>query len=158
MPTHPAPATARAAARAHRARARVRTARAAGLPHRTRTALAGPGRREGGQSAVEYVGWITVLLFVALAAIQLGIVAYAVQQAGTASRAAARVASQGGDGGAAGRSAVSGWLADDADISAVADGERARGSASIRIPSLLPVLDFGTAHRTTTMPVTTSAD
>ncbi|MEE1756286.1 TadE family protein [Streptomyces sp. SP18CS02] len=118
----------------------------------------GVRRRDDGQSAVEFVGWITLLLFVALAAIQLGLVAYAVQQAGTASRAAARVASQGGDGQSAGLNAMSGWLADGAQVDPQVGGDAVSATARVPIPALLPAFDFGTAERTTTMPVTTPAD
>ena len=88
---------------------------------RTRTerrAPAGPARghgRDRGQVALEYLGFLPILLLVALAAVQLGLVAYAVQQAGTAARAAARVrlAGPSADGGrGAGRAAMSDWLAD----------------------------------------------
>ncbi|GAA4903001.1 TadE/TadG family type IV pilus assembly protein [Streptomyces coeruleoprunus] len=109
-----------------------------------------------GQAAVEFAGWVGVLLVAALAAVQLGIVAYAVQQAGTASRAAARVASQGGDGASAGRAAMSGWLASGAAVSAPAGEEEVTATVTVRIPSVLPLLGFDPVTRTTTMPVTTS--
>ncbi|WP_432124721.1 TadE family protein [Streptomyces sp. C10-9-1] len=117
-------------------------------PERRRTR-----RDERGQAALEYVGVITVLLFTALAAIQLGLVAYAAQQAGTASRAAARAAAyEGVDIGpeAAGRRALSGWL--DGEFAASYGEEEVSVTARVRVPALLPLLDFGTAQRTTTMP------
>ncbi len=43
--------------------------------------------RDRGQVAIEYLGFIPILLLVALAAVQLGLVAYTAQQAGTAARA-----------------------------------------------------------------------
>jgi Flp pilus assembly protein TadG len=43
--------------------------------------------------AIEYIGLLPVLILIGLCAIQLGLAVYAVQQAGTAARAAARVAS-----------------------------------------------------------------
>ncbi|MFD3355093.1 TadE/TadG family type IV pilus assembly protein [Streptomyces fradiae] len=113
-------------------------------------------RPDRGQAAIEFVGWIGFLLIAALAAIQLGIVAYAAQQAGTASRAAARVASQGGDGASAGRAAMSGWLADGASVSAPAGSEDVTATVTVRIPTVLPLLGFDPVTRTTTMPVTTS--
>ncbi|MEU9979695.1 TadE/TadG family type IV pilus assembly protein [Streptomyces sp. NPDC050856] len=116
------------------------------------------GRDQSGQSAVEFVGWVALLLFVALAAIQLGIVAYAAQQAGTAARAGARVASRGGDGEAAAYAAMSGWLAGQADVEAEAGGESAFARVSVDIPTVLPALDIGTAERTATMPVTDPPD
>ncbi|MER7109624.1 TadE family protein [Streptomyces sp. NPDC000229] len=115
-------------------------------------------RGEAGQSAVEFVGWVTVLLIAALAAVQLGFVAYAVQQAGTASRAAARVASQGGDGSSAGYGAMSSWLADGASIEAPpGGGDQVTATATVPIPSVLPLFTFPSAQRSTTMPVTTPA-
>ncbi|MEJ8637118.1 TadE/TadG family type IV pilus assembly protein [Streptomyces sp. MS2.AVA.5] len=111
-------------------------------------------RDDRGQAALEYAGVITLLLFVALAAIQLGIVAYTAQQAGTAARAAARVASHGEGGGeAAGYAAMSDWLADGAQVSAPAGGGEVTATVTIQVPALLPVFDFGSAQRTVTMPV-----
>ncbi|MFF8830362.1 TadE family protein [Streptomyces sp. NPDC015131] len=112
---------------------------------------------EAGQSAVEFVGWVTVLLIAALAAVQLGFVAYAVQQAGTASRAAARVASRDpeADAGAAGRAATSDWLATRVAVSPGADAVTA--DATVPIPSVIPLFRFPDARRSTTMPVTTPA-
>lgn len=125
------------------------------------TAYARRGRRPGdvGQSAVEFVGWVTVLLIAALAAVQLGFVAYAVQQAGTASRAAARVASQGGDGSSAGYGAMSSWLADGASVNAppAGAGDQVTATATVPIPSVIPLFTFPSAQRSTTMPVTTPA-
>ncbi|MFE0771905.1 TadE/TadG family type IV pilus assembly protein, partial [Streptomyces sp. NPDC058861] len=46
--------------------------------------------RDRGQAAVEYLGFLPILLLVGLAGLQLGIAAYAAQQAGTAARAAGR--------------------------------------------------------------------
>ncbi|KUH39280.1 MULTISPECIES: TadE/TadG family type IV pilus assembly protein [Streptomyces] len=105
---------------------------------------------------MEFAGWVGILMLAALAAVQLGIVAYAVQQAGMASRAAARVASQGGDGASAGQAAMSGWLADGASVSAPSDGEAVTASVTVSIPAVLPLLSFDPVTRTTTMPVTSS--
>ncbi|MCQ0023926.1 pilus assembly protein [Streptomyces somaliensis DSM 40738] len=113
-------------------------------------------RPDRGQAAIEFAGWIAVLLTAALAAVQLGIVAYAAQQAGTAARAAARVASQGGDGEAAGRGAMSGWLAGGAAVSAPAGAEDVTATVTVRVPTVLPLLGFDPVTRTATMPVTTS--
>ncbi|QGV78823.1 TadE family protein [Streptomyces ficellus] len=127
---------------------------------RRRRSVAGKGRRPGdaGQSAVEFVGWVTVLLIAALAAVQLGFVAYAVQQAGTASRAAARVASQDptADAGAAGAAATSDWLGTGVTVSG-AGGEQVTATATVPIPSVIPLFGFPDARRSTTMPVTTPA-
>lgn len=110
-------------------------------------------RDDRGQAALEYVGVITLLLFVALAAIQLGIAAYAVQQAGTAARAAARTASYPDrDYAAAGRASLSDWLADGATFSPPSGGDAVTVTATVPIPRVLPVFDFGSASRSVTMP------
>ncbi len=49
----------------------------------------GRDRDDRGQVALEYIGFIAILLLVGLAAIQLGVAAYAANQAGTGARAAA---------------------------------------------------------------------
>ena len=116
-------------------------------PRPERTGREAPPETDRGQAALEYAGVITLLLFVALAAIQLGIVAYTAQQAGTAARAAARVASHGEGGGeAAGYAAMSDWLADGAQVSAPAGGGEVTATVTIQVPALLPVFDFGSAR------------
>ncbi len=115
-------------------------------------------RDDRGQAALEFAGVITLLIFVALAAIQLGLVAYTAQQAGTAARAAARVASQGEGGGqAAGHAAMSDWLADGATVAEEAGGSEVTVTVTVQVPALLPVFDFGSATRSVTMPVDASA-
>ncbi|MDX3851676.1 TadE/TadG family type IV pilus assembly protein [Streptomyces sp. AK02-01A] len=112
--------------------------------------------RDRGQAAVELVGWIPLLLLVALAAVQLGLAIFAVQQAGTASRAAARVASQSDymdvDYETAGRAAMSDWLAQDAEFTAPTAGDAVTVTARVQIPSLLPGVTLGDAERSATMP------
>lgn len=108
-----------------------------------------------GQAALEYVGVITLLLVAALAAIQLGIAAYTVQQAGTAARAAARTASYrnattGAD--AAGRAALSDWLSGGASFGVAESTDEVTVTATVPVPSILPVFDFGSAVRSVTMP------
>ncbi|GHH77387.1 septum formation initiator [Streptomyces sulfonofaciens] len=113
-------------------------------------------RRSGdrGQVAIEYVGLLPILLLVGLAAIQLGLAVYAVQQAGTAARAAARVASQAhpaADPQTAGRAAVSDWLT--ASISRSGGGfDSVEYTARVDVPSIIPGVGFGTAQRSVTMP------
>lgn len=114
--------------------------------------------REQGQAALEYVGVITLLLFIALAAIQLGIAAYAVQQAGTASRAAARAASYNiatSTYEQAGRAAMSDWLAgpDQSSFQKTEAGDEITVTAKVTIPALLPVFEFPRAERSATMPL-----
>ncbi|MCK8679916.1 MULTISPECIES: TadE/TadG family type IV pilus assembly protein [Streptomyces] len=117
------------------------------------TAKQRPGR-DSGQAALEFAGWIAVLLIAALAAVQLGIAAYAMQQAGTAARAAARVASQGGDGQAAGQAAVSGWLDPQVSAPGGPGADQVTATATVPIPAVLPLFTLPSAVRTTTMPVT----
>ncbi|MFI6346295.1 TadE/TadG family type IV pilus assembly protein [Streptomyces sp. NPDC050560] len=111
-------------------------------------------RDDRGQVAIEYVGLLPVLLLVAVAAVQLGLAIFAVQQAGTAARAAARVAAQPDadtDPQTAGRAAVSGWL--DAHVSGGGGGgDSVTVTVRVDIPSLVPGVGFGSAERTVTMP------
>lgn len=115
------------------------------------------GRRDRGQVAIEFIGFLPLLLVLALGAVQLGLGAYAAQQAGTAARAAARTATLddaevGPE--AAGRAAVSGWLADGTSIGLREAGNEARATATVEIPSVIPGVRFGSAKRSATMPRT----
>ncbi|WP_399129005.1 TadE/TadG family type IV pilus assembly protein [Actinacidiphila sp. ITFR-21] len=96
------------------------------------------------------------LLLVALAGIQLGIVAYCAEQAATAARTAARTAAQEDartDPYTAGREAVSGWVDPDISFPGGTGGPAVRARATVRIPSVLPGLSlFGPVSRSATMP------
>ncbi|MFJ9740354.1 TadE/TadG family type IV pilus assembly protein [Streptomyces sp. NPDC101166] len=109
--------------------------------------------RDRGQVALEYLGFLPLLLLVALAAVQLGLIAYAAQQAGTAARAGARSASLAGDPQGDCARAVSGWL--NARCGDVAySGDEVQVTSTVDIPSVIPGIgDFGEAHKTATMPV-----
>jgi Flp pilus assembly protein TadG len=115
-----------------------------------------PLREDRGVSSLELAGTLPLLLLVTCAAIQLGIVGYAVQQAGTGARAAARTASQDGIGDSAtatGQAAMSGWTASRSSFSVAGCGEEATVTATVTIPSLVPGIDsFGGASRSATMP------
>ncbi|MYW21876.1 pilus assembly protein [Streptomyces sp. SID2955] len=106
-------------------------------------------RRDAGQVAIEYLGFIPVLLIVAMAGIQIGAVAYAAEQAGTAARAGARAASLGQDPGAACAQAVSGALT-------VSCGEDGGGADSVTVTARVTIpriiWNFGEATRSATMP------
>ncbi|MEV0095990.1 hypothetical protein [Streptomyces sp. NPDC050738] len=89
-----------------------------------------------------------------MAAIQLGLIGYAANQAGTAARTAARSESlTPGSGQAAGNSAVSGWLSDDTSVSIASTQDTVTAKATVTVPSVLPgVNPFGPITRSVTMP------
>ncbi|MCF6522029.1 pilus assembly protein [Streptomyces sp. JJ36] len=99
---------------------------------------------------------LPLLLLVGLAALQLGIAGYAVQQAGTGARAAARTASQNDPGAGcadSGRAAMSGWTADRATFACAAGDDAVTVTTTVTIPSLIPGIDsLGAADRTVTLP------
>ncbi|MGW9427726.1 TadE/TadG family type IV pilus assembly protein [Streptomyces decoyicus] len=119
--------------------------------------LRGHGRDRGTVS-IEFLGFLPILLVVGLAVVQLGLAAFAVQQAGTGARAAARTASMDeadhpGDPQAAGRAAMTGWVSRGAQVSVDGGGDEVRATVRVTIPSLLPgIKDFGSASRSATMP------
>ncbi|WP_411071610.1 TadE/TadG family type IV pilus assembly protein [Streptomyces sp. cmx-4-25] len=122
-----------------------------------RTARAGSRKDDRGQAALEFLGWLPVLLLVGLLAVQLGLAAFAAQQAGTAARAAARVVSDpDADMGAqqAAKEAVSDWLADGTDAAPPNYwGDGVTVTVTVEVPSLIPGFDgFGTAEKSATMP------
>nr|WP_107060010.1 TadE/TadG family type IV pilus assembly protein [Streptomyces sp. NRRL S-474] len=109
--------------------------------------------RDRGQVAIEYIGFLPILLLVALAAVQLGLIAYTAQQAGTAARAGARSASLDGPHEADCRAAVSSGL-EVTGCPASYGADEVTVTAEITIPSVFPGKDdFGTARKTATMPL-----
>ncbi|MFI2202180.1 TadE/TadG family type IV pilus assembly protein [Streptomyces sp. NPDC020192] len=106
-------------------------------------------RRDRGQVAIEYLGFIPVLLIVGLAGIQIGAVAYAAEQAGTAARAGARAASLRQDAQQACAGAVSSGIT--VSCAAGGGGDSVTVTATVHIPKI--VWDFGDATRTATMPL-----
>ena len=111
------------------------------------------GRPDSGQVAIEYLGFIPVLILVAMAAIQIGLIAYTAQQAGTAARAGARSASLDGPYAADCQGAVSSWLADGTSCTSAGLGDEVRVTATVDIPSVVPGWDFGDATKSATMPL-----
>ncbi|WP_330307002.1 MULTISPECIES: TadE/TadG family type IV pilus assembly protein [unclassified Streptomyces] len=103
-----------------------------------------------GVSILEFAGFLPILLVIGMAAIQLGLVGYGINQAGSGARAAARVASQGGDGAAAGQAAVSGWL--DPAVSAPEGADVTTATVTVTVPSVIPLFDAVTVVRHATMP------
>lgn len=102
---------------------------------------------------------VPFLLLIALAGIQLGLVAYCGEQAGTAARAAARTASlpnPHADPVTAGQNAVSSWV----NVTfgwpngEGGDGNRVTVEATVQIPSVLPGISFfDPITRSATMPM-----
>lgn len=115
-----------------------------------------PGaRRDRGQVALEYLGFLPLLLLVALLAIQLGIAAYAANQAGTAARAGARTAASydaHGDPETAARGAVSGWVKGNGFSYSQSGFEDITATVAVKVPSLVPGIGPWTATRSATMP------
>ncbi|MFE2532306.1 TadE family protein [Streptomyces sp. NPDC059371] len=114
-----------------------------------------PSRRlrgDRGVSILEFVGFLPILLLVGLAAIQLGLIGYGVNQAGTGARAAARVASQGGDGGAAGTAAVSGWLDPNVSLEGGPGADLTTATVTVTVPNVIPLFDRYPVTRHATMP------
>ncbi len=108
-------------------------------------------RSDRGQVAIEYIGFVPILLFVALCGIQLGWVAYVHEQADTAARTAARVeARHKGRGEAAGYAAIREGLPATVSVDAGADAVTA--TVTIRINSIIPGLDPEPAKATAVMP------
>ncbi|MCY0932727.1 TadE/TadG family type IV pilus assembly protein [Streptomyces sp. H34-S4] len=108
-------------------------------------------RSDRGQVALEYIGFVPILLLVALCGIQLGWVAYVHQQAETAARTAARVEARNGSGGeAAGRAAVREGLG--ADVNVFKDADAVTATVTIQINSIIPGLNPDPAEATVIMP------
>ncbi|MEV6112057.1 TadE/TadG family type IV pilus assembly protein [Streptomyces sp. NPDC052109] len=107
------------------------------------------GRRDAGQVAIEYLGFLPILLIVGLAGIQIGAVAYAAEQASTAARAGARAASLQQSYGQACADAVSGGMT--VNCSAAEGGDVVTVTATVHIPKI--VWDFGNATKSATMPL-----
>ncbi|MEU7294115.1 TadE/TadG family type IV pilus assembly protein [Streptomyces exfoliatus] len=111
-------------------------------------------RRDRGQAAIEYLGFLPILLIVGLAGLQLGVAAYAAQQAGTAARAAARAASMRDEENAPDAEAV-GFAAADwvIDVEAGPAGDAAVATVTVRVPSVVPFWNFDPVEKTATMPM-----
>ncbi|MFJ8820375.1 TadE/TadG family type IV pilus assembly protein [Streptomyces sp. NPDC102467] len=116
--------------------------------------LDGADRRtfdDRGVSILEFAGFLPFLLVIGMAAIQLGLVGYGANQAGSAARAAARAESLNqGTGGAAAAGSASAWLepsggecAGDATITC---------TVTVHVPAIIPLFDGWDLHRKATMP------
>ena len=109
--------------------------------------------RDRGQVAIEYLGFIPILILVAMAGVQIGLIAYTAQQAGTAARAGARSASLQESAQLGCQNAVSTWLADGTGCGESYGADEVTVTATVQIPSIVPGWDFGDAHKTATMPL-----
>jgi len=109
-------------------------------------------RDDRGVSMLEFAGFLPILLVIGMATIQLGLIGYGINQAGSGARAAARVASQDGDGTAAGVASVSGWL--DPNVPPPAKGaDTTTATVSVHVPSVIPLFGGGyDINRSATMP------
>ncbi|MCX4983154.1 TadE/TadG family type IV pilus assembly protein [Streptomyces sp. NBC_00572] len=119
------------------------------------------GRRDRGQAAIEYLGFLPILLLVGLAGLQLGVAAYAAQQAGTAARAAARAASDDNEAtspDAAAAAAVSGWIASRSTVSPGGGDGEAVYTVTVTIPSVVPFWTFDPVTKTAVMPLPDEED
>ncbi|MFF8570155.1 TadE/TadG family type IV pilus assembly protein [Streptomyces sp. NPDC015408] len=124
--------------------------------YRTGSYRRGPGggrARDRGQAAIEYLGFVPILIIVGMAVVQLGLIAYTAQQAGTAARAGARSASLQESAQGACAAAVSSWLADGTSCPPSYGGDEVTVTATVDIPSIVPGWDFDPATRTATMPL-----
>ncbi|MFD7667003.1 TadE family protein [Streptomyces sp. NPDC059788] len=113
-------------------------------------------RDDRGQVSIEFLGFLPILLIIALAVIQLGLAAYAVQQAGTGARAAARTATldeadRKTSPQAAGKAAMSGWVGANAEVATSEGGGEVLGTATVEIPSVIPGAGPWHATRSATM-------
>jgi Flp pilus assembly protein TadG len=112
--------------------------------------------RDRGQVAIEYLGFIPILILVAMAGIQVGLIAYTAQQAGTAARAGARAASLGESAQQGCTTAISDWLSVTCDP--VDNGDTVTVTATVQIPSIVPGWTFDDAQKTATMPLDSTAE
>ncbi|MDK1476618.1 TadE/TadG family type IV pilus assembly protein [Streptomyces sp. 549] len=110
--------------------------------------------RDRGQAAIEFIGFLPLLLIIALAGVQLGIVAYTASQAGSGARAAARYVSQDDtrSATAGGKQAMSGWLASRAAFAEQRPAGEVTVTATVQIPSVIPGIGFGSVSKSATMP------
>ncbi|MFJ4891646.1 TadE/TadG family type IV pilus assembly protein [Streptomyces sp. NPDC088788] len=131
----PAPVTSGPPAAATRRRARRATRRL---------------RDDRGVSILEFTGFLPILLLIGMATIQLGLIGYGANQAGSGARAAARVASQGGDGAAAGQAAVSGWL--DPQVAPARGADLTTATVTVHVPGVIPLFGGYDLSRKATMP------
>ena len=108
--------------------------------------------RDRGQVAIEYLGFLPILLIVGLAVVQLGLIAYAAQQAGTAARAGARADSL--NPGTA-QEGCANAISDGLSVTCIAapNADTVTVTATVHIPTIVPGWHFDPARKTATMPL-----
>ncbi|RXW32008.1 TadE/TadG family type IV pilus assembly protein [Propioniciclava flava] len=108
-------------------------------------------KRERGTAALEFVGAFPCLLLAGMIALQFGLVGWATVSTNDAAKAAARAASLGRNPTTAAKEALPGSLA---PLSVT--GSKLSGGYSytveVKVPSVLPMIDFGSIRRTVDMP------
>ncbi|MFF3380112.1 TadE/TadG family type IV pilus assembly protein [Streptomyces sp. NPDC002680] len=109
------------------------------------------GWGDRGTSILEFAGFLPILLVVGLACIQLGLIGYGLNQAGTGARAAARAASLDGDGEGAGIASVSDWLDPEVDAPLGA-GDTTTATVVVHVPAIIPLFGDFDLDATATMP------
>ncbi|WP_330288072.1 TadE/TadG family type IV pilus assembly protein [Streptomyces sp. NBC_00576] len=107
--------------------------------------------RDRGSSILEFTGFLPILIIIGLACIQLGLIGYGINQAGTGARAAARATSLGGDGVAVGAASVSDWLNPEVDAPLGA-GDTTTATVIVHVPAIIPIFDEWDVRRSATMP------
>ncbi|MEU2678916.1 TadE/TadG family type IV pilus assembly protein [Streptomyces sp. NPDC007107] len=114
------------------------------------------GRGDRGSTAIEYLGFLPVLILIGMAGLQLGLIAYTAQQAGTGARAAARTASQDGLRGSyerVGKASMTGWVAQRARVAPPTGGDAVTVKVTVTVPDvLLGLLGDRTVEKSATMP------
>ncbi|MGW2572225.1 TadE/TadG family type IV pilus assembly protein [Streptomyces sp. NPDC001537] len=112
--------------------------------------------RDRGQVALEYLGFLPVLIIVGMAVVQLGLIAYAAQQAGTAARAGARAASlKPGTAQEGCTNAISNGLS--VTCNEARNADTVTVTATVPIPTIVLVWHFDPAQKTATMPLDSTA-
>ncbi|WP_353944465.1 TadE/TadG family type IV pilus assembly protein [Streptomyces sp. HUAS MG91] len=100
---------------------------------------------------LEFAGFLPFLLVIAMAVIQLGLVGYGANQAGSAARAGARAESlNAGSGPAAATASVSGWL--EPAPGACGGDPLVTCTVTVHVRAIIPLFDGWYIHRTVTMP------
>lgn len=84
------------------------------------------GRRESGQTTIEFVGILPFLVIAVVLALQAYVTVVAFERVHNAARTAARVSSMGGDGAEEGWKALPEWLVEDADAPVCEDDQSPR--------------------------------